>query len=142
MNDDGLVFGKVEQIMQLTLIHDLPFITVTAAYQNKSVDIPNVLVDTGSGTTILSVDWVRAIQIRASLEDELFTIRGVGGREAVFARVLDYLQVGEHKITNFEVELGGMDYGFEINGILGMNFLKRVGAIINLQTMELEFAHQ
>ena len=142
MNDDGLVFGKVEQTMQLTLIHDLPFITVTAAYQNKSVDIPNVLVDTGSGTTILSVDWVRAIQIRASLEDELFTIRGVGGREAVFARVLDYLQVGEHKITNFEVELGGMDYGFEINGILGMNFLKKVGAIINLQTMELEFAHQ
>lgn len=49
--------------MQLRLIDDLPFITVTAAYQNTSVDIPNVLVDTGSATTILAVDRVDAIQI-------------------------------------------------------------------------------
>ncbi len=25
-----------------------------------------------------------------------------------------------------------MDYGFEVNGILGINFLTKVGAIINL----------
>lgn len=28
-----------------------------------------------------------------------------------------------------------MDYGFDINGILGMDFLKKVGAIINLDEM-------
>lgn len=30
-----------------------------------------------------------------------------------------------------------MDYGFEINGILGMDFLKKVGAVINLHEMEI-----
>jgi len=95
--------------------------------------IPNVLVDTGSGTPVLSVDWVRKIKIAYTLQDDLYTIRGVGGRETVFLRELDYLQVGGHRISHFEVEIGGMDYGFEINGILGMNYLKRAGAVINLQ---------
>ncbi len=127
--------------MQLTLIDDLPFITVTAAYQNTSVDIPNVLVDTGSATTILAVDRVDAIQIVPELEDILHEIRGVGGTELVFNRKIDYLQVGTRHFPNFEVEVGGMDYGFEINGILGMDFLKPAGAIINLEKMQLEFAN-
>jgi len=32
-----------------------------------------------------------------------------------------------------------MDYGFEINGILGMDFLLANGAIINLNTRQLDF---
>ena len=126
--------------IKLTEIHDLPFVTVTVAHQKDQLDIPNVLVDTGSGTTVLSVDWVRKIKITYTLQDDLYTIRGVGGREAVFLRELDYLQVGEYCMRHFDVEIGGLDYGFEINGILGMNFLKRAGAVINLQEMKLQFA--
>ncbi len=33
-----------------------------------------------------------------------------------------------------------MDYGFEMNGILGMDFLMRAGAIINLREMSITFA--
>ncbi len=72
-------------------------------------------------------------------EDLLFTIRGVGGTEVVFTRKIDYLQLGEHKLSNFDVEIGGMDYGFEINGILGMDFLRRTGAIINLRELRIDF---
>jgi hypothetical protein len=32
-----------------------------------------------------------------------------------------------------------MDYGFEIAGILGMDFLRRAGAVIDLEAMELSF---
>ena len=57
-------------------------------------------------------------------EDILHTLRGVGGTEVVFTRRPDSLQVGrEHRLTNFEIEVGGMDYGFEMHGILGMDFL-------------------
>ena len=42
--------------------------------------------------------------------------------------------------VSFQVslEIGGMDYGFEINGLLGMDLLTRVGAIINLDRLQLE----
>jgi hypothetical protein len=57
----------------------------------------------------------------------------------VFARQVDRLQVGQRDVAQFEIEVGGMDYGFEINGILGMDFLVRTGAIINLRVLRLEF---
>ncbi len=125
--------------MQLTLRDNLPFATVTIANKDMMTDVANVLVDTGSATTILGADIVAAIQITPSAEDVLHTIRGVGGTEAVFTRQIDMLKVGICSITDFEIEVGGMDYGFEINGILGMDFLTRAGAIINLRDMRMEF---
>jgi hypothetical protein len=43
-------------------------------------------------------------------------------------------------VTDFEIEVGGMNYGFDIDGILGMDFLTRAGAIINLRDLRLDFA--
>ena len=127
--------------MPLTLRDNLPFTTVTVTYQGTTVDIPHVLVDTGSAATLLAADIVSAIGIGPLPEDILHTLRGVGGTEVVFTRRLDSLQVGEHRLTNFEIEVGGMDYGFEMHGILGMDFLTQAGAIINLREMTIAFAN-
>lgn len=126
--------------MHIELKDNLPFISLTIAYKGESISIPNVLIDTGSGTTILSADVVSAINLTPSPEDILFTIRGVGGNEVVFSRTVDFLKVGGQTISDFQVEIGGMDYGFEINGILGMDFLICSGAIINIKSMDLQFA--
>ena len=53
---------------------------------------------------------------------------------------VDYLSIGNKRIEDFEIEVGGMDYGFDIYGILGMNFLLQTGAIVNLSILDLEFA--
>jgi hypothetical protein len=73
-------------------------------------------------------------------QDVLHTLRGVGGTEVVFTRRLDALQVGACRLTDFEIKVGGMDYGFAMHGILGMDFLTRAGAIINLREMTIAFA--
>jgi hypothetical protein len=126
--------------MQLTLKDDLPFITMTVAYRGAEIDVPNVLVDTGSASTILSADWMSQIGLSPQPDDTLYTIRGVGGTEVVFARQVDYVQLDWQRLNQFQLEVGGMDYGFEINGILGMDALLQAGAIINLRQLELEFA--
>jgi predicted aspartyl protease len=125
--------------MQLLLQDDLPFTTVRVAYGSLEVEVPNVLVDTGSATTVLAADIMTSIGIVPEPSDRLFTIRGVGGTEAVFERKLEWLAVESKRVPGLEVEIGGMDYGFPINGILGMDFLTRIGAIINLRDMELQF---
>lgn len=33
-----------------------------------------------------------------------------------------------------------MDYGFDINGIVGMNFLRQAGAVLNLRDLTLDYA--
>ena len=123
----------------LSLKYDLPFTTVRIAHNGIPIEIPDVLVDTGSASTILAADLVANVQISPRAEDILHTIHGVGGSEVAFTRKIDYLKVGERSIADFEIEVGGMDYGFKINGILGMDFLTRAGAVINLQEMRIEF---
>jgi len=64
-------------------------------------------------------------------------IRGVGGTEFVFTKRVDNLAVGELRVSNFQVEIGAMDYGFDIDGIIGMDFPIQVGAIIDLSKLEI-----
>ncbi|HEX5061730.1 MAG TPA: hypothetical protein VFV99_20325, partial [Kofleriaceae bacterium] len=42
--------------------------------------------------------------------------------------------------TNFELEIGEMDYGFSLGGILGMDFLRAAGARIDLDHLTIDFA--
>lgn len=39
------------------------------------------------------------------------------------------MEIDGVSLDGFEVEIGGMDYGFEIGGILGMDFLRKAGAV-------------
>lgn len=113
--------------MQLLLKDNLPFTTVTLVYQGTRLDVQHVLVDTGSASTIFAADVVAAIGIVPQLTDTLQTIQGVGGIEVVFTRRIDALYVEEHGLSAFEVEVGGMDYGFEIDRYFrhGFSYSKR-----------------
>jgi predicted aspartyl protease len=97
------------------------------------------LVDTGSATTILSTDSVVRIGIVPEPSDTLYTIRGIGGIETVFTRRIAQMRIGQQGVQDFEIEVGGMEYGFEIQGILGMDFLLQAGAIIDLCDLRLSF---
>ena len=125
--------------MQLTLKDELPFTTVKVAYRGAEIEVSNMFVDTGSATTILAADIVAQIGISPESADILHTVRGIGGTEVVFTRQVDHLQIDQQSLTQFQIEVGGMDYGFDINGILGMDFLVQAGAIVNLRDMRLEF---
>ena len=126
--------------MQLSLKYDLPFVAIKISYKGKTKEISGVLVDTGSGSTILSADVVSEVGIVPEPEDTLYNIRGVGGSEVVFSRRVDSIQTDAGQISDFEIEVGGMDYGFDINGILGMDFLLRAGAVIDLKKLKMEFS--
>lgn len=101
--------------------------------------VPDVLIDTGSASTVVAADSVVALGIVPESTDVLRTLRGVGGREVVFTRILDQIRVGECGLEQFLVEIGGMDYGFNINGILGMDFLSRSRAVIDLGRQAIDF---
>ncbi len=126
--------------MQLTLKDKLLFTQLTLAYQGKLIEVSDILVDTGSGTTIIAADIVASVHILPIQQDRLYSICGVGGTEFVFARCVDYLQIGERRLHDFEIKVGEVSYGFGINGVLGMDFLLRTNAIINLKTIDLQLS--
>jgi len=125
--------------MELTLRNQLPFVTLTVTYQDNRLDIPWVLLDTGSAGTLLSAAWMARLGIEPEPADILHTIRGVGGTEVVFTRQVDSVGIENRRVADFLIEIGGMDYGISLNGILGMDFLTETGAVINLNKGNLTF---
>lgn len=125
--------------MEIILRDGLPFVSVTVAHGSDSLTIPDVVLDTGSAHTVLSADILGPLGIVPQPDDVLYAVRGIGGVEVVFARRLDSLGVGSAAVPGLEVEVGGVDYGFGLNGILGMDFLRASGAVIDLGQLTISF---
>lgn len=126
--------------MRIRIKNGLPYISATLEHRRQRVTLKNVLLDTGSAGTIFSTDKVAAIGLTYEPDDFVHRIRGVGGSEFVFTKRVDGLKVGSLQVAGFELEIGAMNYGFDMDGIVGLDFLTAVGAIIDLDEMKLRGA--
>ena len=94
-------------------------------------------MDTGSAGCIFAADRLLVIDLQYEPDDPVHRIRGVGGAEFVFTKKVNRLGLGDLQIANFEIEVGAMDYGFEMDGIIGMDFLIKTGAVIDLSRLNI-----
>ena len=122
--------------MKIEFRDGLPFVTANVSYRGQQLQVQDVLLDTGLLGTVFSADVLLVIGVVYDAGDIIHRIRGVGGTEFVFSKSIDRLALGDLVLSNFEIEVGVMDYGFKIDGIVGMDFLTQVGAVIDLSTME------
>jgi hypothetical protein len=123
--------------MKIRLRDGLPFITATLTHHGQQLVLNNVLLDTGSAGVIFPTDAVLAIGLTYEPDDMVHRIRGVGGAEFVFTKQVHTLMVDGLQVNDFQIEIGAMDYGFDIDGIIGMDFLVEVGAIVDLSRLEM-----
>jgi len=111
--------------------YGLPFVPVRIRYRGRLLELDKVLLDTGSASTLLKADIVSEIGIIPEGDDIVDTIRGVGGIEYVYAKTLDGIELDGQLVPDFQVEIGSMEYGLELNGILGYDFMKAAGLVID-----------
>jgi hypothetical protein len=125
--------------VKLVLRNSLMFVLVTLAYGGVTLQISDILVDTGSTTTLLSIDCVATLGIHPQASDNIRRIRGVGGVEYVFSRRIDAIAIAGQQLNSVELEFGGLDYGFQMNGILGLDVVLQMGAVLDLKNLSVEF---
>lgn len=123
--------------MKISEIYGLPFISIELKFRGEVLHLERVLLDTGSASTLLNADTVREVGMVPEEDDLVDIIRGVGGIEYVYTKSLDSITVDGTTLNNFQIEIGNMDYGLEIDGILGFNFMRQAGVVINANFMEL-----
>lgn len=125
--------------LKIRMYGGLPYVTVTLRHREREISLPDVLLDTGSTGSVFSADWAAEIGLGPEPMDILHRIRGVGGAEFVFSKRIDALGVGDTAVENFEIQLGTMDYGFPLQGILGTDFLLHTRAVVDMGQGELRF---
>ncbi len=95
-------------MVKFHLKYGIPFCSIQLYYKGKEMSIDNVLLDTGSGGTLLKMDMVDEIGITIEDNDIIQTISGIGGSEFVYKKNIDILKMGDMELKNFEVEIGVM----------------------------------
>jgi hypothetical protein len=123
--------------MNINVVYGLPFVTVTICYRGKEILLDRVLLDTGSAGSVFNADVVDEIGVMVEPEDILNKIRGVGGVEVVYSKRFDFVRLGEVSLEGFEVEIGEMNYGMKINGILGFDFIRDASLIIDSKDLQI-----
>lgn len=120
----------------IRVIGGLPFVTVKIHANGQILQLEQVLLDTGSGGTVLKSDHLTALGIVPLPEDRLRFLHGVGGNEVVIEKSVDALQLGKFIAAPFTIQMGAMEYGIPMDGIIGLDFLLRAQAIIDFKALQ------
>jgi predicted aspartyl protease len=113
---------------------------IEVTFKGKSLYLKRILIDTGSASTVISTDLAETIGIVAEENDMIYRISGIGGSEFVYSKTVDAIGIGEMQTIDFALEVGAMKYGFDLDGIIGLDFLQQIGAIINIDRLTLQSA--
>jgi hypothetical protein len=125
----------------LKLESGLPIVSFTCTYQEKTIELKNVLFDTGCASTIFDTDLLANIGLYLDLiNGTAKRMYGVGGAsELCYEQVVEGLQIGTIILPSFKLQLGMTrePYGFE--GILGIDFMTAVGLKVDFKKMNIEY---
>lgn len=132
--------GRCKAIVKNLITEDGLLLTdLVLTHRGQALLIERVLVDTGSGGTIISTDLAASIGIIAEENDTIYRISGVGGSEFVYSKTVDSIKIGKTEVKDFTLEFGAMNDGFDLDGIIGLDFLQQTRAIIDIKKLILEF---
>ncbi len=123
--------------MKISIKDGLPFIEVTLIHKKQKIVLNHVLIDTGSAGTIFDVDELAKIGLLPDPNDSIYTISGIGGSEFVIEKKIDKILLASIEIIDFPIEIGSMEYGIDIQGILGLDILLKTQTIIDLSTLDI-----
>lgn len=123
--------------MKLNVRYGLPFVEAVFIHRGREMAVPNVLIDTGSATTLLSAEIALEVGLEPELTDIIHTMRGIGGKEFVYEKKIDKLMLDSASVQHYTIQIGDMDYGLDINGIIGTDFLMETKIIIDMGEKEL-----
>ena len=123
--------------MRIRLENGLPVVSGSITIAGKTVELLHALLDTGSGGTLVSADRLLEVGVEADPTDRIVSVRGVGGIEFVVRKPASAIRLGDLTVSDVPVQIGSMNYGFDLDAIVGTDVLHAVGAVIDLGALEL-----
>lgn len=126
--------------MKIEYRDGLLFTTLEIYFKDSYKVINNIVIDTGASISIISTDIVESIGIFAEAGDPIVSSMGVGGSiHNSFEKNIDFIKIGNKGLNNIKLDFGIIDPKGEINGLLGLDVLIKLGVSIDLEKFEIGF---
>lgn len=123
--------------MKLEYREGLLFASIKINYNGKTVEINNVVVDTGASYCIVEPSAIEELGIIFTKDDEIETFYGVNSLFSYVKRVADNIILDDYCINNVPIYVGSVSDN--IDALLGLDVLLNIGATIDLKNMEIRF---
>jgi len=124
--------------MNMKFQDGLLYTSIQISFRGRTKVIENIVIDTGAAETIISPDAVEDIGIFAELEDSVNSFYGVGGSlHNFFSKNVEKVKLGEVSLEEVKMDFGVIDPKGTINGLLGLDLLMKLGAVIDLKRLSL-----
>ena len=122
--------------MDIEFRNGLLFTSLEITFQGMKKMINDIVIDTGAAETLISPDIVEEIGIVAALTDRISSFYGVGGSlHNFFSKEVDRICLGSIDIINAKLDFSVIDPAGDINGLLGLDLLMEMGAVIDLKKL-------
>lgn len=129
--------------MNIELINGLPIVSFPLTYNNQTILLNNVLLDTGCSTTIFDTDVVDQIGLEIDfINGRSVRMFGVGGQsELCYQQEVSHLSIDNLSLQKFNIQLGITkdSYGFE--AILGIDIMLYFGFKIDFVNLKVLYNH-
>ena len=119
--------------MKFTRKDGLIWVSIALEYEGSHYSIDNCILDTGSATTAIDIDFVDFNFQKPAIITRLFGVGG--GTQEVITQKVDGITIDAHTLKDIDIEFGNLHSELGINGFIGNDMLGifRIITIDNLQ---------
>lgn len=123
--------------MKLKYSEGLLYTSIKINYNGKTIEINNIVVDTGATYCIIEPSVIESLGITLTKDDEVETFFGVNSIFSYVKRTVDSIGIDDVLINKVDMYIGSV--ADNIDGLLGLDALISSAAKIDLKNMETRF---
>lgn len=121
--------------MKISFDGQLITTAIIVTFHGKTLQIDNMIIDTGSSHTVISPDVLEEIGVTYENGDDIYEAYGIGGSVPFYTKVMDKIQIDTFNIHNIEIDVGVLPK--DHNGLLGLDILMTYNFIVDMDKLEL-----
>jgi hypothetical protein len=122
--------------MKIEMYNGLPTISITLKYKSGSIQLEQVLIDTGCLISIFDTDLVDPTGLYIQGDNgRAVRMHGVGGQsEVCYQQSVSGLYLDEYLLNDFQIQLGMTKIPYGFDAILGIDFFSRFNLKLDFES--------
>lgn len=121
--------------MKISFDGQLITTSLIVTFRGKTLQINDVIIDTGSSHTVISPDVLEEIGVTYENGDTIYEAYGIGGTVPFYTKVMDKIQIDKFNVKDIEIDVGVLPK--DHNGLLGLDILMTYNFIVDMDKLEL-----